>query len=60
MKYEVIERPMTAKEVAKYAGVSESSIANAVKAGGLVGHIPLGLKRPRYTKEEVNKWLGSS
>lgn len=57
MNYQVIQRPMTAKEAAKYAGVSPSSIAKAVAAGGLVGYVPLGMKRPRYTKKEIDRWL---
>lgn len=57
MNYTNVNRPMTAKEAAKYAGVSPSSIAKAVKAGGLVGYVPLGMQRRRYTTKEVDQWL---
>lgn len=56
-KWETVQRPMTVSEVAKATGFCPSTIRKAVKQGGLVGHVPVGMKTMFFLPEDVNAWL---
>lgn len=51
------DQPMTVVGVAEYTGLSETSIREAIKAGGLKGHRPKGLNRTYYMRSDVDAWL---
>jgi predicted DNA-binding transcriptional regulator AlpA len=48
---------MTQGQLAKYLGVSQSTIIEKQRSAGLPVSYALGEKSPRYFKAEVDKWL---
>jgi len=56
-RFEVIERPMTGKQLAEHLDMRPETIYRASARGDLVGHVPTGEHRKRYLAEDVNRWL---
>ncbi len=53
-----LPRLMSLKDVAEVTGISYSLCQAGHRAGGLPGHVPLGMKKTFYTIEDIWHWFG--